>query len=132
MEKNVELVQDIYAAIGRSDMPAVLGRMAEDIEIHLPGPSEIPFAGTYRGHDGVGHFFQALGANVRWDTRKLEAREFIAQGDQVVVLGHETLTAEPTGRSWDTDWAMVWTLREGKVARLREFHQTDAIAAAYR
>jgi ketosteroid isomerase-like protein len=55
MEKNVELVQDIYAAIGRSDMPAVLGRMAEDIEIHLPGPSEIPFAGTYLGHDGVGH-----------------------------------------------------------------------------
>jgi ketosteroid isomerase-like protein len=132
MDKNVELIKELYAAIGSGDLPAVLGRMSEDVEIHLPGPPEIPFAGTFRGHAGVGQFFQALGTSVRWDDRQLEAREFIAQDDQVVVLGHETLTAEPTGRSWDTDWAMVWTVRDGKVVALREFHQTDAIAAAYR
>lgn len=130
MNRNVDIVQGIYAALGRGDMPAVLAAMAEDVEIQLPGPPEIPFAGTFQGHDGVGKFFQTLSECA--DVGAFEPREFIAQDDQVAVVGHEQLTAKPTGRSWDTGWAMVWTVRDGKVALLREFHQTDAIAAAYR
>ena len=38
-----------------------------------------------------------------------EPQEFIAEGDQVVVLGRERLTAKPTNGSWESDWAMVWT-----------------------
>lgn len=129
MQENVQLVQQIYSAIGRGDIPGVVGMMAADVEIHLPGPSEIPFAGTYAGHEGVGQFFQAIGANA--EVLRFEPREFIAQDDHVVVLGHERLTARPTGRSWETDWAMVWTVRDGKVASLREFHETGAIAAAF-
>ncbi|MFW6034584.1 MAG: nuclear transport factor 2 family protein [bacterium] len=132
MNQNVKLVQDVYAAIGRGDVPAVLGMLAEDVEIQLPGPDEIPFAGTYRGHDGFTRFATAMAGSIDWDTRKFEVRELIAEGDQVVALGHEQLTALPTGRSWETDWAMAWTVRDGKVTRLREYHQTDAIAAAYR
>jgi len=130
MQENVQLVQQIYAAIGRGDIPEVIGMMADDVEIHLPGPSEIPFAGTFTGHEGVGQFFQAIGANA--DILQFEPREFIAQGDHVVVLGHERLTGKSTGRSWDTDWAMVWMIRDGKVTSLREFHETSAIAAAFR
>lgn len=129
MTDNVQRVQKVYEAIGRGDIPAVTGMMTEDVEIRLPGPAVIPFAGTYRGPDGVGRFFQALGANVA--IHQFEPREFIAQGDQVAVLGHEQLTATPTGRSWETDWAMVWTIRNGQVCLLREFHETAAIAAAF-
>lgn len=130
MPNSVELVQQIYAAVGRGDIGAVIEDMTDDVEIHLHGPAEIPFAGTFTGPDGVGRFFQAIGNSA--DVHELEPREFIADGDQVVVLGRERLTAKPTGRSWETDWAMVWTVRDGKVSRLREFHQTDAIAAAFR
>ncbi|MFW6034158.1 MAG: nuclear transport factor 2 family protein, partial [bacterium] len=105
MNQNVKLVQDVYAAIGSGDVPAVLGMMADDVEIRLPGPPEIPFAGTYRGHDGFTRFATAMAGSIDWSTRKFEVQELIAQDDQVVALGHEQLTATPTGRSWDTDWA---------------------------
>ena len=131
-DQNERLVRAVYAAIGSGDVPAVLGMLAEHVEIEFPGPPEIPFAGHYHGHDGFVQFATALGNSIEWDTRKLEPREFIARDDQVVVLGGEQLTAKPTGRSWQTDWAMIWTVRNGRVVRLREFHQTDAIAAAYR
>lgn len=129
-QNNVQVVQQAYAAIGRGDIPALLAMMTEDVEIELPGPSEIPFSGTYSGYDGVGRFFQAIGTSA--DIRDFEPDEFIAQGDRVVVLGRERLTAKTTGRSWETDWAMVWHVRDGKIARLREFHETGAIAAAFR
>lgn len=131
-QENVQVVKQAYDAITRGDLPGLLGRMTEDVEIRFPGPSAIPFAGTYRGHDGVGRFAKDLVDNIDWDTRELKPREFIAQGDQVVVLGDEQLVSKSTGRSWQTEWAMVWTMRDGKIALLREFHQTDAIAAAYR
>lgn len=130
MQDNVQLVQQIYAAIGRGDVPAVIDMMADDIEIHVPGPSEIPFAGTYRGHEGVGQYFHAIGTNT--DILQFEPRDFIAQDDQVVVVGDERLRSKSTDRSWETGWAMVWTVRDGKVAVLREFHQTAAIADAFR
>jgi uncharacterized protein len=127
---NVHVVQQVPGAPGRGDIPAVLSMMTDDIHIHLPGPSEIPFAGSYRGHEGVGRFFQAIGTHA--EVRHFEPREFIVQADEVVVLRREQLTAKATGRSWETDWAMVSTLRNGKIARLREFHETGSIAAAFR
>ena len=129
-EDNVKHVQQIYEAIGRADIPTVVRMMTDDVQIRFPGTAAIPFAGTHRGAEGVGQFFQAIGANVT--IHQFEPREFIAQGDQVVVLGHEQLTATPTGCPWETDWAMVWTLRDSRVSLLREFHDTDAIAAAFR
>lgn len=131
-DQNVKLVQEAYAAISAADVPTVLGMLAEDVEIEFPGPPEIPFAGHYRGHDGFGQFATALGTSIDWESRQLEPQEFIAQDDQVAVLGTEQLTATATGRSWHTDWAMVWTVRDGRITRLREFHDTDTIAAAYR
>lgn len=129
-QENTQLVQRIYAAFGQGDIPVIMSLMAEDVEIRLPGPPEIPLAGTWHGHEGAGKFFQVIATT--GEVQQFEPREFIAQGDNVVVLGHERVTAKPTGRSWETDWAMVWTVRDGKVALLREFHETAAIAEAFR
>jgi ketosteroid isomerase-like protein len=130
--ENVQVVKHAYDAVTRGDLPGLLGLMTEDVEIHVPGPSAIPFAGTYRGHEGVGRYAADLVENIDWDTREFRPREFIAQGDKVVVLGDERLVSKPTGRSWHAEWAMVWTVHDGRITLVREFHQTDAIEAAYR
>lgn len=128
-QTNIELIQRAYGAIGRGDISGLLDLMADDVEIQFPGPPTIPFAGTHQGHRGVGDFFQSIGANV--DIHAFEPREFIADGDVVVVLGNERLSARPTGRSWETDWAMAWTVRDNEICLLREYHQTNAIAQAF-
>ena len=55
----------------------------------------------------------------------------IAQGDIVVVLGHERSIAKPTGRSFEQEWAHVYTLRDGKIATGRFFENTAAEVAAF-
>lgn len=126
---NVELVKNAYGAIGQGDIETVIAMMADDVEIHFPGPAQIPFAGTYRGPGGVGEFFTKLGMNAT--VEYFEPIEFISDGDKTVVIGRERLTAKSSGRSWETGWAMMWTVRDGAIARLDEYHETAAIASAF-
>lgn len=126
---NLEIVEEAYAAVGQGQIPHLIEMMADDVDIQVPGPLEIPFAGSYRGREGAGEFFLALAESA--EVLQFQPTEYIAGGKQVVVLGHEQLTARATGRTWDTDWAMVWTIEDGRIAALREFHQTAAIAQAF-
>ena len=127
--QNLQIVQDAYTAVGQGQIPRLIDMMADDIEIRLPGPTQIPFTGTYRGREGAAQFFLTLSESA--EVEQFEPTEFIADDDHVVVLGHEKLTAKPTGRTWNSDWAMVWTVNDGEITALHEFHQTAAIAEAF-
>jgi uncharacterized protein len=89
----------------------------------------IPWAGTHRGRDGVGEFFSLLGQNL--DFEQFEPREFVAQSDTVVVLGDERSLVKPTGRTFEQEWAHVYTLRDGKIAKGRFLEDTAAQVVAF-
>ncbi len=95
----------------------------------MQGPSEIPFTGTRRGREAVGEFFSVLGENLEF--QQFEPREFIAQGDTVVVLGYERSLIKPTGRTIEHEWAHVYTLRDGKIAKARFIEDTAAYVVAF-
>lgn len=126
-QDNVTIVQGIYAAFGQGNIPAILNVLADDVEFHEPPGGEPPFKGIYHGRDGAGTFFQEMVGAV--DVLALEPQEFVAQGDTVVVLGHYRFRAKATGITYDTDWAMVWWFRGGKVVKF-QIHDDSATEAA--
>jgi ketosteroid isomerase-like protein len=126
-QDNLKTVQDIYAAFGKGDIPGILNVLAGDVEWQQPAGGEPPFAGTYHGRDGAGTFFQRLAEAV--DVLGFEPQEFVAQGDTVVALGNYRFRAKATGRAYDTDWAMVWRFRDGKVVKF-QIHDDSATEAA--
>src|SRR5947209_7156499 len=79
-QDNVRVVQRMFAAFGRGDVPGVLDTLTEDIEWHLAGPTEVTYAGTRRGRDAVAQFFKVLGESAEFE--RFEPREYIAQGDK--------------------------------------------------
>ena len=125
---NADVVQRGYEAFGRGDIPALLDLLTDDVEWTLQGPSVIPFAGTRHGHEGVAEFFSVLGETL--DFEQFEPREFVAQGDTVVVVGVERSLSRATGRTIEQEWAHVNTLRDGKIAEFRAFEDTGAYVAA--
>jgi len=129
-EANLAIVQGVYKAFGRGDLATILNQLAEDIDWAYPGPSAIPFAGTWRGHDQVRRFFAALMDAV--DVQAFEVQRFVAQDDLVVVLGGERMRVKATGRSYETQWAHVFTLHQGRVVGFREYANTAAVAEAFR
>ncbi|HWK11961.1 MAG TPA: nuclear transport factor 2 family protein [Vicinamibacterales bacterium] len=128
--RNTKIVQDAYAAFGRGDVQALLGYFADDIvwnAVYGTGP-HVPTSGVRRGKAAVGEFFKQVAENVNFS--RFEPKEFVAEGDKVVALGHYTATT-PLGKSFDADFAMVFTLRDGKVVGFQEFSDSAAINAAY-
>ena len=125
---NAEVVQGTYEAVGRGDIPALLDLLTDDVQWTFQGPSTIPFAGTRRGREGVAEFFSLVGENLEF--QEFEPREFVAQGDTVVVLGFERSLVRPTGRTFEQEWAHVYRLRDGKVAEFLALEDTAAHAVA--
>lgn len=115
---NVQLVRDGYADFLSGNIPGVLGRFTESFEFTVPGAPEVPYAGTSHNAAELAAFFQALSDNVVINV--FEPREYFADGDRVVTLGHYAGEVRATGRRFASDWAMVWTVRDGKVAAMRE------------
>jgi ketosteroid isomerase-like protein len=96
----------------------------------LPEIEGVPFRHTYHGVEEVGDFFSALADSQ--EVQQFEPREFVSQGEKVVALGHYAWRVNSTGREFESDFAHVFIVRDGKLARFQEYADTAAFAAAYR
>ena len=126
-EKNVQTVKDFFAAIGRGDKEGLLALVAEDIEWIIPG-EDWPLAGTHRGHAGLADLLQKASEDV--ETSYPEPREFVAQGDRVLVVGFATGKIKATNKTFEDDWVFAITVRDGKLTNIREYIDTQALARA--
>jgi hypothetical protein len=126
-QDNVQTVMDFFAATGRGDKQALLALCAEDIEWIIPGENW-PLAGTHRGHAGVAGVLQKASKEVEMTSP--EPPEFVAQGDRVMVLGVATGKIKATNKPFKDDWVFAITVRNGKVTKIREYIDTQALARA--
>ena len=125
--ENVQIVKDFFAAIGRGDKQGLLALVAEDIEWTIPG-EDWPLAGTHRGHAGLAEVLRK--ASVEVETTYPESPEFVAQGDRVLVVGVATGKIKATNRAFRDDWVFAITVQNGKVTKIREYIDTQALARA--
>jgi ketosteroid isomerase-like protein len=126
IEKNIQTVKDFFAAVGRGDREALLALVAEDIEWIIPG-EDWPLAGTHRGHAGLEDLLEAASRSIETFT---EPREFVAQGDRVLVLGFARGKIKATNRTFEDDWIFAITVRDGRLTNIREYVDTQALARA--
>ena len=128
--QNTQVVQAAYAAFLNRDVEALLARFDEHI-VWKPvtgAAAYVPTAGERRGRSAVAEFFTIVARTIQFS--RFEPQQFIAQGDKVVALGHYTGTVS-TGSSFDSDFVMVFTLRDGKVTQFQEFLDSAALNAAF-
>ena len=59
-----------------------------------------------------------------------EPREFVAQGDRVLVVGFATGKIKATNKTFEDDWVFAITVRDGKLTNIREYVDTQALARA--
>jgi ketosteroid isomerase-like protein len=126
-EKNVQTVKDFFAAIGRGDREGLLALVAEDIEWIIPG-KDWPLAGTRHGHAGLADLVKTQSETM--ETSLMEPREFVAQGDRVLVVGFARGKIKATNKAWEDDWIFAITVRDGRLTSIREYIDTQALARA--
>jgi len=134
-EANTRTVQQVYDNLrdGRlrgADMPSLQSLYADDVEWHVPAMENVRFGGKRRGLKSVREFFAAIADDL--EVLEFEPKEFIAQGDKVVALGHYSWRVKATGREFSSDWAHVCTVRNGRIVRFQEYMDTAAEMKAHR
>ena len=127
IENNVQLVKDFFAAIGSGDKQHVLALVAEDVEWIVPG-EDWPLAGTHRGHAGLADVLKKASEEIEMAYPK--PPEFVAQGDRVLVVGVATGKIKATNKPFKDEWVFDITVRNGKVTKIREYIDTQALARA--
>jgi uncharacterized protein len=127
VENNVQLVKDVFAAMGSYHEHDLLALVAEDIEWIIPGDSW-PLAGTHRGHAELAAVLKKASKEVAMKYPK--PPEFVAQRDRVLVIGVATGKIYATNKPYKDEWVFDITIRDGKVARIQEYIDTQALARA--
>jgi len=129
-QQNLSAVRAGYDAFQRGDMDALLALLDPQVSWTTPGPSDLPTAGVRTGHAAVKGFFKSL--DTIGDILRFEPREFLAQGDRVVVLGDDDTRVHATGKTVNFRWTHVFTMHEGKVAAFEEIGDVSALVAELR
>jgi len=128
-ENNIQLIKELYAAFSRGDISAILNVLADNVEWVDPGAPDIPYAGVRHGRTSVADFFSILSDAT--EVLKFEPREYLESGDTVIALGYWQARAKNTGRSFESDWAMAWRVKDGKVERFQAYVDTLTEAKAF-
>jgi len=120
-QQSVQVVRDAYEAMARGDLPALLGAMADDVEWHEA--EGMPYGGVYHGADAVAH--NVLGP-ITTDIPDFAVtpEEYIAEGESVAVVVRYTGSGKATGKELNLPVVHVWDVRDGKIARFRQFADT--------
>ena len=130
-ESNLLTIQQLYAAFGKGDMKTILSLQAKDVEWSVAAPADlIPWAGPVQGYDGLMRFMKIMDESL--EVHKSEPREYFAKDDKIVVLAYEEGLAKSSGKPYEIDPVEVWTLRRGKVTRLRVYYDTAYMASVLR
>ena len=116
IEQNLQVIQQLYEAFGRGDVPAVLECIDSDAtwvnpygKGHFPGQWGKPC----RGHAEIVEFFKAINEAV--EVRGFDPYEIIAQNDKVVALINWNGVVRGSGKPYEALLVHIWTLRGGTV-----------------
>jgi ketosteroid isomerase-like protein len=129
-QENKQIVAEGYRLFQAGEISRLLERFHDDAEWIGPDAEPVPFAGSFHGKAEVARFFAEVGAALQ-PTRFI-VHDIIAENDKVVVTGEATWQVKSTGRSYNNPWVDVFTLRDGKVARVEAYYDTAPAERAFR
>ncbi|MGC4042965.1 MAG: nuclear transport factor 2 family protein [Armatimonas sp.] len=115
-QSDIQVVQGIYEAFSRGDVPAILSEVTEDAHwCNLYGQHLFPghWGKPAHNHEEIKDFFRVLSEEI--EVHSLEPQEFLAERGRVVVILRWRGVARRTGRSFDTMLVHLWTVKDGKV-----------------
>ncbi len=130
---NIQTVQQIYAAFGRGDVPAILDRLSADVDWEYASSVDVPWLRRRRGPQEVAGFFTALAEGFAISRFQVKETLASADGQVVAVLVDVAATVTRTGRNVEeTDEIHLWRFDpDGKVRKFRHGADTAAHAAAW-
>jgi ketosteroid isomerase-like protein len=130
--KPVEVVQTLFAAFGKGDLPGMLALLADDVDwAGDKFDADLPTHINRRGKAEVPKFFEAVAKEQ--DFSRFEPLHFLRDGNEVAAMVREEFTFRRTGHKVDFTAIHHFTIDgSGKISRYRSYYDSARYAAAFR
>lgn len=131
-QRNLQIIQDCYAAFGRGDIAFVLDHFADrltEFGVLSSAGAKVPWHFEATDKAGVVRYFEALGSTL--ETRGFEATDLAAAGDVVYASIRQQAVVRATGQALDLRLIHRFTLQDGKIVGWRGSEDTALSASAF-
>jgi ketosteroid isomerase-like protein len=128
-KRNIAATKAIYAAVPTGDLHTALANLDPDVRITYYGTEKIPYAGDFRGIEEATTFFARVGEAI--EIVEMEPWKFIAQGDDLAAWGRQRFRRLATGHEWESEFAHIITLRDGRWLHFRDFMNSALTLQAF-
>ena len=121
--KNIDVVREMLEDYLRGDYEAALPAFADDVEV---------VTSLERFHGLAGVVEEAKRWEEMWSDYRFAVEDLVDSGDRVVLLYHQVGKAKESGVEVEERAAWVYTLHNGKIARVEMFQDREAALRAAR
>ena len=129
-QENLRIVKEIYDAVGRGDVPAILDRVTDDVDWSAEAASgAAPWWGPRTCKSGVASFFRDLADSI--EITEFTPHSFAAGPDGVHLLVRWTFRSLATGRQASMTMHHYWRIRDGKIEYFRGSEDTEQTASLF-
>lgn len=127
--RNIAATQAIYTAVPAGDLDTALAYLDPEVRITYYGTDKIPYAGDYSGIEQAMTFFTRVGESI--EIVEMQAWKFIARDDDLATWGRQRFRRLATGYEWESEFAHVITLRQGRWLHFRDFMNSALTLQAF-
>lgn len=132
-QMNAQIVGKAFELIGKGDLPSALELFSDEVTWKSPMTQSkhehITWSKPRHGREEVAAFFKELTDKIQLG--KVQVKDIISQDDKVVVDGRNGGTVKATSKTYDHEWVMIFTLKNGKITSCRHFYDTADVIQAF-
>jgi ketosteroid isomerase-like protein len=129
-QENVEVVRRFETSWANRNLEAALECVHDDLEFDW-SDSMGPFVGTYKRRAGLTRFWTDM--LEAWERFRPEIEEIIDCGpERLITLDVVRARGKGSGIDMEARGAMLWTVQEGRISRVKMFQTKDEALEAVR
>jgi uncharacterized protein len=131
-EESLDIVRQVYEAAARRDTATIFTLYDPEVELDASALSVEGRGGdVFRGHEGLRSLFGEW--HESWGEIVYDYEELIDAGNQVISVVTRHAQGRASGAEVERPFALLWTIREGKVIRVVWFlDRNEALKSAER
>jgi ketosteroid isomerase-like protein len=124
----MEAVLHFFSFVTQGDVQGALSIIHPDCEWVYSGPDSIPFAGTYKGPDGVAEYLMKF--NDACEIVEFNP-EMCWDDDKIIMTAKEVNKSRVTDKSITVDVTQIFKVRFGQIVSFQEYADTATMATLF-
>jgi len=125
-----KILESLFVAFNRGDIPTILASVSEDCTLRGTLAPELPYSGHFRGVAGAAKYFEGIAEAL--EPSELVVDQYVSEGEHVVAVARWAGKARASGKRFETPLALYFRFRDGKMIDFRGHEDTAVTLAAIR